>query len=197
MFDWDANNLRKIRAHRIKAEEVEKALSNDPIPIYEQDVEGEARYVFITARQIPDGCWPWYWLSAAKRSESLLRTTWMPGRRRITSPGACEGSEDDEKETDRHAQVRQRSTGGGLVGQPRRPRVRKAEGGRNREERRRTEGSRLVGQLNKVASVQIALRLPEPDVAKARELATRKGIGYQTLLKMLVHEGLRREARRA
>ena len=57
-------------------------------------------------------------------------------------------------------------------------------------------GSGLVGQLNKVASVQIALRLPEPDVAKARELATRKGIGYQTLLKMLVHEGLRREARR-
>jgi len=58
-------------------------------------------------------------------------------------------------------------------------------------------GSRLVAQLNKAATVQIALRLPEPDVAKARELATRKGIGYQTLLKMLVHEGLRREARRA
>ena len=58
-------------------------------------------------------------------------------------------------------------------------------------------GSSLVGQLNKVPSVQIALRLPEPDVAKARELATRKGIGYQTLLKMLVHEGLRRESRRA
>lgn len=58
-------------------------------------------------------------------------------------------------------------------------------------------GSGLVRELNKAASVQIALRLPEPDVAKARELATRKGIGYQTLLKMLVHEGLRREARRA
>ena len=59
------------------------------------------------------------------------------------------------------------------------------------------KGSRLVGQLNRAASVQIALRLPGPDVEKARELATRKGIGYQTLLKMLVHEGLRREARRA
>jgi hypothetical protein len=59
------------------------------------------------------------------------------------------------------------------------------------------KGSRLVGQLNRTTSVQIALRLPEPDVAKARELAKRKGIGYQTLLKMLVHEGLRREARRA
>ena len=57
-------------------------------------------------------------------------------------------------------------------------------------------GSRLVGQLNKAASVQIAFRLPEPDLAKAREIATRKGIGYQTLLKMLVHEGLQRESRR-
>jgi hypothetical protein len=59
------------------------------------------------------------------------------------------------------------------------------------------KGSRLVGELNRTTSVQIALRLPEPDVTKARELAVRKGIGYQTLLKMLVHEGLRREARRA
>ena len=42
------------------------------------------------------------------------------------------------------------------------------------------KGSRLVGQLNRPPSVQIALRLPEPDVTRARELATRKGIGYQT-----------------
>ena len=73
--------------------------------------------------------------------------------------------------------LKQRSTGGG-------------------ENRSVTKGSRLVGRLNRTASVQIALRLPEPDLTKARELATRKGIGYQTLLKMLVHEGLRREARR-
>ncbi len=46
MFDWDKHNLRKIRAHRIKAGEVESALSNDPIPIYEQDVGGEMRYVY-------------------------------------------------------------------------------------------------------------------------------------------------------
>jgi predicted DNA binding CopG/RHH family protein len=59
------------------------------------------------------------------------------------------------------------------------------------------KGSRLVGALKRTPSVQIALRLPEPDVEKAREIATRKGIGYQTLLKMLVHEGLRREERRS
>jgi predicted DNA binding CopG/RHH family protein len=58
------------------------------------------------------------------------------------------------------------------------------------------KGSALVAGLSRTGSVQIALRLPAPDVAKAREIAGRKGIGYQTLLKMLVHEGLRREARR-
>ena len=43
MFDWDRNNLRKIRAHRIEAEEVEQALSREPILIYEQTAEDEAR----------------------------------------------------------------------------------------------------------------------------------------------------------
>ncbi len=57
-------------------------------------------------------------------------------------------------------------------------------------------GSRLVASLNKTSTVQIALRLPEADLEQARELANRKGLGYQTLLKMLVHEGLRREAKR-
>jgi predicted DNA binding CopG/RHH family protein len=57
-------------------------------------------------------------------------------------------------------------------------------------------GSRLVARLNKKRSVQIAIRLAEADVAEARKIAERKGIGYQTLLKTLVHEGLRREARR-
>ena len=35
MFEWDWNNLRKIRAHRIEREEAEEALLNDPIPVYE------------------------------------------------------------------------------------------------------------------------------------------------------------------
>lgn len=56
-------------------------------------------------------------------------------------------------------------------------------------------GSKLVAKLSKAKSVQIALRLPSPDLAKARELAERKGIGYQTLLKMIVHEGLVRVER--
>ena len=57
-------------------------------------------------------------------------------------------------------------------------------------------GSSLVARMNKKSSVQIAIRLPEADLAQARRIAQRKGIGYQTLLKMLVREGLVREARR-
>jgi lipopolysaccharide biosynthesis regulator YciM len=57
-------------------------------------------------------------------------------------------------------------------------------------------GSTLVAKLSKKPSLQIAIRLPEADIAKAREIAERKGIGYQTLLKMFVREGLLREARR-
>jgi uncharacterized DUF497 family protein len=46
MFEWDRGNLPKIRAHRISREEAEQALINDAIPIYEQDVEGEPRFVY-------------------------------------------------------------------------------------------------------------------------------------------------------
>lgn len=58
-------------------------------------------------------------------------------------------------------------------------------------------GSSLVAKLNRKSSVQIAIRLPVADLAQARKIAERKGLGYQTLLKMLVHEGLSREARRS
>jgi hypothetical protein len=57
-------------------------------------------------------------------------------------------------------------------------------------------GSNLVAKLSEQRSTQIAIRLPGTDLAQARKIAARKGIGYQTFLKMLVHEGLAREARR-
>lgn len=48
MFDWDKNNLKKIRAHRIRRTEVEQALSNAPILVYEQDAGDEQRYVYYS-----------------------------------------------------------------------------------------------------------------------------------------------------
>ncbi len=58
------------------------------------------------------------------------------------------------------------------------------------------KGSSLVASLNKQRTVQIAIRLPASDLAEAREIAERKGIGYQTFLKLLLREGLVRESRR-
>ena len=46
MFEWDQHNLNKIKAHRVKASEVEEALSINPVLIYEQDADGEVRYVY-------------------------------------------------------------------------------------------------------------------------------------------------------
>jgi uncharacterized DUF497 family protein len=46
VFDWDRHNLKKIKAHRLEATEVEAALSREPILIYEQEAGSEARYVY-------------------------------------------------------------------------------------------------------------------------------------------------------
>ena len=57
-------------------------------------------------------------------------------------------------------------------------------------------GSSLVAILHKKNSVQIGIRLPEADLAQARKIADRQGTGYQMLLKILVREGVVREALR-
>ena len=46
MFEWDRNNLKKIKLHGVSVAEVEEALSIGPVLIYEQDAEGESRYVY-------------------------------------------------------------------------------------------------------------------------------------------------------
>ena len=51
VFEWDESNLRKIRAHRITTPEVEEALAREPILIYEQEQDDEARYVYYGETQ--------------------------------------------------------------------------------------------------------------------------------------------------
>ena len=52
MFEWDRHNRTKIKAHRLDTAEVEEALTNDPLLVYQQDADGESRYVYYgeTAR---------------------------------------------------------------------------------------------------------------------------------------------------
>jgi predicted DNA binding CopG/RHH family protein len=72
----------------------------------------------------------------------------------------------------------------------------KQKSAESQRKKTKAAGSSLVAKLNRKPSLQIAIRLPEADIAQAREIADRKGMGYQTLLKMFVREGLLRDARR-
>ncbi len=43
----------------------------------------------------------------------------------------------------------------------------------------------------------VTMRLPVPDLMAAKDLAERKGVPYQTYIKMLLHEALEKERRSA
>jgi predicted DNA binding CopG/RHH family protein len=47
------------------------------------------------------------------------------------------------------------------------------------------------------SSPTITIRLPEVDLARARTLAAAKGLRYQTYIKMLLHQALNTEEKRA
>lgn len=63
----------------------------------------------------------------------------------------------------------------------------KARNGQLRRLDREQLKARVAG-----ATKVISLRLPEADLALAREQAAQKGLPYQTYLKSLLHEALRR-----
>ncbi len=56
--------------------------------------------------------------------------------------------------------------------------------------------SNLNEALVKPRSQKVMLRIPTPDLGRARKQAAGRGIGYQTYIKMLLHDGLEREERR-
>lgn len=56
---------------------------------------------------------------------------------------------------------------------------------------------RAAGEKTSGASPTLTLRVPETDISRARALAARRGLRYQTYLRMLIHEGLEREEQRA
>lgn len=41
----------------------------------------------------------------------------------------------------------------------------------------------------------VSLRLPVTDIERARKLAGKRGVGYQTLIKTLLHAALKKESR--
>ena len=56
--------------------------------------------------------------------------------------------------------------------------------------------SKRTESLERPPSRKVMLRIPTNDLDRARRQAAGKGIGYQTYIKMLLHDGLERAERR-
>jgi predicted DNA binding CopG/RHH family protein len=53
------------------------------------------------------------------------------------------------------------------------------------------------GRRGAVPTKSISVRLPVTDIERARKLAGKRGIGYQTVIKTLLHEALKKESKSA
>ncbi len=51
------------------------------------------------------------------------------------------------------------------------------------------------GRRGAVPTKNVSVRLPVTDIERARKLAAKRGVGYQTLIKTLLHEALKKESR--
>ena len=51
------------------------------------------------------------------------------------------------------------------------------------------------GRRGAVPTRSISVRLPVTDIERAQKLAAKRGVGYQTIIKSLLHEALRRESK--
>ena len=51
------------------------------------------------------------------------------------------------------------------------------------------------GRRGAVPTKNVSIRLPVTDIERARRLAEKRGVGYQTVIKTLLHEALKRESK--
>jgi predicted DNA binding CopG/RHH family protein len=54
-----------------------------------------------------------------------------------------------------------------------------------------------TAKRRKVALKNVTMRLPEPDIEAVKDIAYRKGLPYQTYIKMVLHEAIEKERRTA
>jgi uncharacterized protein len=70
-FDWDEANIGHVARHRVRPEEVEQVILNDPVDLGIEIIEGEERYLNV---------------GATERGRILLVvTTWREHRVRVVT----------------------------------------------------------------------------------------------------------------
>jgi predicted DNA binding CopG/RHH family protein len=53
------------------------------------------------------------------------------------------------------------------------------------------------GRRGAVPTKSVSVRLPVTDIERARKLAEKRGVGYQTVIKTLLHDALKKESKTA
>jgi uncharacterized protein len=189
-FDWDRHNELHLAKHGISRSDAEDVLSGDHI-LLEYETEGdEQRWIAVGATRagrilsivfavrgealrVVTG-----W-AADKETADLYVSEWGLGRimakakmKQVVIPKFSSEAQEaawwDTHRSEVEAEIRQRM----------------------KQKRPLTLGALLQGAK---PSQPVTLRIPKEDLETARRLAARKGLGYQTYIKMLLRDALERE----
>jgi predicted DNA binding CopG/RHH family protein len=195
VFDWDDANLAHIARHGIARAEADEVLAGASIGLERGERGGEERHVEL-GETVRAGCSWWSGHGGTARSVSSPPFLPSGSSARCTAESGREGnmarrksaSARDEAEEARWFEENQ-------------DRLLKLFEQAEREGGLRI-GKRVVGitlskraaSLLKPRSQKVMLRIPTEDLERARRLAAKRGLGYQTYIKMLLRQGMDREA---
>ena len=191
--DWDESNVEHIARHGIQPAEVAEILANEAVDLGYEFVNGEDRWTSIghtSALRILVVVW-------TLRGELVRPVTAFEAGRKLAEEYRRQrgwsimavmksGTEIPEFESeaqeaawwDDHKEMAEENLLNAM--------------------RDGTAGKGTAQRLIKEArlSKNITIRMPLADLERARRLSEKKGLGYQTFMKMLLHEALEREDQR-
>jgi uncharacterized protein (DUF4415 family) len=187
MFDWDEENLQHIARHGVTQAEAEYVLANNPTDALEQD--HEERFGFTNLD---------FGSTMSDRGDNMVR---RKDSRGDGIPRASLGiTEKLQKEMRARAVVSKMklpkfaSEAEEADWYPAHPEFIEAL-----FKQAEAEGKLGRGTIARIAGLTkpVTIRLSEEDIAKARVQAQKKGVGYQTYMKILLHEALANAERSA
>ena len=174
-FDWDDANTEHIVRHGVTPVEVEQAFTNHPLVVLAAQKRGGEERLLCAG------------LTDAGRALQFVYTMRHGG-------GPCHysahGEEEGEGETMKTKRVKPI-----VVDTP----VFRSEAEEAKWWDRHQDliADLLLkhGRRGAVPTKSISVRLPVTDIERARKLAEKRGVGYQSVIKTLLHEALRKESK--
>ena len=184
-FDWDEANLSHIAVHDVTAEEVEQAMENDPEDLDYDVIAGEERWTSIgntdllrvLTYQVDDARWSGrnsYCVgSGPQDADGLFPCEGCSMKKLVIPQFATEKEEADWWYA--HKDIVEANISEAL-----------------RTGKTRTGTAKKLAEEGRTAK-NITISLPMVDLERARRLSAKKGLGYQTYVRMLLREALDRE----